>query len=113
MTTPAPQPPAARYNYFKLLWLIVLVPLWSAQYIAVVPTVWVWKVIVVPAFKVGGLLVLLVFIPFFGWLIILLVLLARRPAVVMVQNADGSYQPVASGKVRGRYLRPWGKSLLV
>lgn len=77
------------------LWLIALIPAWMLQYLIVVPAVWVWRYFIVPAFKIGGVGVLLLFIPVIGW-IVLAVMILRRPA-----------QPRSNA-----YLTPWGATLL-
>lgn len=104
--------PTSNYNYLKLLWLLLLVPLWTLQYGFVVPVVWVWRAIVVPAFKVGGFLIVLVFVPVVGWIVILLVLLVRRPQQVVVLQADGSTTSLPSKSRWSIYLSPWGATLL-
>lgn len=71
----------------KYLWLIALIPLWVMQYGLWVPTVWMWRV-TVWTFKAAaastGLLLLAIFVPILGLIIVAIILMMRprgeRPA---------------------------------
>jgi len=79
----------------RYLWLIALIPGWILQYTLVVPSVWTWRYFIVPAFKLGGIGILLICIPIVGWIVLAVMILRRN-------------KPVRDN----RYLTPWGKNLL-
>lgn len=85
--------PPSPWRWLHLAWII---PAWLLQYTLVVPTVWVWRYLVVPAFKVGFIGIVLLCIPIVGW-VLLAVLIFRRKAPVNRSHA---------------YLKPWGAALL-
>lgn len=80
----------------KALLFLALAVAWLIQYVLYVPMVWTWRA-VKAAFKIGGLGVLLVFIPIIGWIIL--------AVKVYALTKDGR-------QVDRRYLHPWGVSLL-
>jgi len=80
------------YRFLHLLWLI---PAWMIQYTMVVPLIWLWRALVVPAAKIGIIGLALLCIPIIGW-IILAVMILRRPR---------EHRPHT-------YARPWGASLV-
>jgi hypothetical protein len=64
----------------NIVWLIIAIPLWVAQYVIWIPAVFIWRASVVVfrfALTLGLIGLVLLFVPVIGWIILALILLLR------------------------------------
>ncbi len=59
------------------LWSVALTLVWPTQYLIVVPVVWVYRLIAA-LFKVVGVAIVLIFIPFLGWAVLYVIYSGRK-----------------------------------